>query len=157
MTYTYSTTIEEERKRGQHLDAEARGAIQQLKKLGYSNRAIARAINCIPSTVGYELHRGTPTYSSQGRKPSYSAKRGATVYKDNRSRCHRPKTVPRRSAFITWMVEQIRVHKWSFDTCVRRAKLLELFHPDEIPSTKPSKSSYGKVNYRLLCLNFLKY
>ena len=81
MTYTYSTTIEEERKKGQHLDAEARGAIQQLKKLGYSNRAIAREVNCSPSTVGYELIRGTPAYSGRGRKPEYSAKRGAVAYK----------------------------------------------------------------------------
>ena len=86
MTYTYSTTIEEERKRGQHLDAEAHGAIQQLKKLGYSNRAIAREINYSPSTVGYELIRGTPAYSDRGRKPVYSAKRGVAVYNTHRSR-----------------------------------------------------------------------
>ncbi|MFU0831504.1 MAG: hypothetical protein ACFWUC_00970 [Oscillospiraceae bacterium] len=30
----------EERKRGQHLKAEERGAIQQLKKMGFSNRKI---------------------------------------------------------------------------------------------------------------------
>ena len=60
MDKTYSITISAERKRGQHLGAEERGIIQELKKLGYSNRAIAREINCSPSTVGYELRRGTP-------------------------------------------------------------------------------------------------
>ncbi len=59
MTKNYSITIFGERKRGQHLGAEERGAIQALKKLGCSNRAIARAINCSPSTVGYELKRGS--------------------------------------------------------------------------------------------------
>jgi DNA invertase Pin-like site-specific DNA recombinase len=44
-------TIAPERKRGQHLGREERGAIQQLKKQGYSLRAIAREINCSPSTV----------------------------------------------------------------------------------------------------------
>ena len=56
MDHTYSTTNLTERKRGQHLGAEERGALQTLKKQGYSNRAIARTINCSPSTVGYELH-----------------------------------------------------------------------------------------------------
>ncbi|HHZ06974.1 MAG TPA: helix-turn-helix domain-containing protein, partial [Clostridiales bacterium] len=54
-----SITKTEERKRGQHLGAEERGIIQGLKRLGYSNRAIAREIHCSPSTVGYELQRGT--------------------------------------------------------------------------------------------------
>ncbi len=74
MTNNYSITISGEHKRGQHLGAEERGAIQVLKKLGYSNRAIARAINCSPSTVGYELKHGTPEYSGRGRRPNYSAK-----------------------------------------------------------------------------------
>ncbi len=105
MDKTDSITISVERKRGQHLGAEERGTIQALKKLGYSNRAIAREINCSPSTVGYELRRGTPVYSGHGRRPGYSAKRGAAVYKVNRSRCRRPKSVPRESAFLRWMTE----------------------------------------------------
>ena len=60
MDQTHSTKNMIERKCGQHLGAEERGAIQELKKQGYSNRAIARTINCCPSTVGYELQRGTP-------------------------------------------------------------------------------------------------
>ena len=33
-------TVEPERKPGQHLQREDRGAIQRLRRLGYSNRAI---------------------------------------------------------------------------------------------------------------------
>ena len=44
-----------ERKKGQHLQREERGAIQHLKNAGYTNRAIARAIGCSPTTVGNEL------------------------------------------------------------------------------------------------------
>lgn len=129
-------TISSERKRGQHLGAEERGIIQSLKKLGYSNRAIAREVNCSPSTVGYELARGTPTYSGRGRKPGYSAKRGAAVYKVNRSRCHRPVRVVRDSDFIKWTVEQVRTHKWSLDVCVGYARRKKLFPAEEIPCTK---------------------
>lgn len=57
-------TVAPERKRGQHLGQEERGAIQQLKKQGCSLRAIAREINCSPSTVMYELRRGTPLRKS---------------------------------------------------------------------------------------------
>lgn len=58
-----------ERKKGQHLQREERGAIQHLKNAGYTNRAIARAIGCSPTTVGNELKRGTPPRkSSKGRK-----------------------------------------------------------------------------------------
>ena len=86
MDKTNSITIPEERKRGQHLGAEERGAIQRLKKLGYSNRAIAREINCSPSTVCYELKRGTSAYCGRGRKSSYSAKRsGVTGFSDIKS------------------------------------------------------------------------
>ena len=71
-----------ERKKGQHLQREERGAIQHLKNAGYTNRAIARAIGCSPTTVGNELKRGTPTRkSSKGRKPGYSARRGEAAYK----------------------------------------------------------------------------
>ncbi|MBE6721511.1 MAG: hypothetical protein E7572_03335 [Ruminococcaceae bacterium] len=75
------------------MGAEERGAIQRLKRIGLSNRAIAREINCSPSTVGYELRRGTPEYSGRGRRPRYSAKRRAAVYRANRVRCRRPKDI----------------------------------------------------------------
>ncbi len=133
--YHYTTKMTE-RKRGQHLGAEERGALQHLKRLGYSNRAIARELNCSPSTVGYELQRGTRTYSGRGRKPGYSAKRGGAAYKANRSRCRRPKSVLRTSAFIDWMVVQVRDHKWSFDACVGLAKRLPTFQNQSIPCTK---------------------
>lgn len=136
MDKPYSITVDEERKRGQHLGAEERGAIQRLKKLGYSNRAIAREINCSASTVGYELKRGTPIYSGRGRKPGYSAKRGAAVYRANRSRCRRHKKYSTSTAFVRWMVEMVRTHKWSFDTCVGRARLHNLFPHHTIPCTK---------------------
>ena len=61
-----------DRKKGQHLQREERGAIQHLKNAGYTNRAIARAIGCSPTTVGNELKRGTPP-----RKSSPDTRQGA--------------------------------------------------------------------------------
>lgn len=47
-----------ERKRGQHLQREERGAIQALKRHGLSNRAIAKVLGCSPTTIGNELKPG---------------------------------------------------------------------------------------------------
>lgn len=132
----YSTTKSEERKRGKHLTLVERGAIQHLKKLGYSNRAIARQIGCSPSTIGYELKRGTPGYSGRGRKPGYSARQGNKVYQSNRKNCRRPQTISRNSDFLRWVTKQIKNHKWSFDTCVGTAKRNNLFPDCKIPCTK---------------------
>ena len=130
------TTYCAERKRGQHLGAEERGAIEALKRLGYSNRAIARMLQCSPSTVGYELKRGTSMYSGRGRRPKYSARRGSKVYRENRLNCHRKKTLSRNSSFLRWMAGKMQTHKWSFDVCVGRARREKLFPEKEIPSTK---------------------
>ena len=45
MTDNNCTTEMKERKRGQHLGREERGAIETLNRLGYSNRAISKEIN----------------------------------------------------------------------------------------------------------------
>ena len=89
-------TTEPERKRGQHLGPMERGAIQELRKLGLSYRAIARKVNCAHGTVQNELKRGTPPRKSQkGRVPGYSAKRGQSVYKNNRERCRKRHSINR--------------------------------------------------------------
>jgi len=130
-------TVSPERKRGQHLGREERGAIQHLKRQGYSLRAIAREINCCPSTVMNELRRGTPLRKShQGRAPEYSAKRGRAVYEANRMRCRRHHHIVRCSAFVQWVVEQVRKHDWSLDACVGYARLHRRFAATEMVCTK---------------------
>jgi IS30 family transposase len=130
-------TVEHERKRGQHLGREERGAIQQLKKQGYSLRVIAREINCSPSTVMNELRRGTPPRkSNKGRAPEYSAKRGRAVYEANRMRCRRHHHIVRCSDFVQWVVEQVRKHDWSLDSCVGYARLHHQFAETEMVCTK---------------------
>ncbi len=64
-----------ERKKGQHLTLEERGAIKALHKQGLGVRAIARNIGYSPSTISYEFKRGTPIRkSSKGRTSRYSPK-----------------------------------------------------------------------------------
>lgn len=130
-------TEEQERKRGQHLQREDRGAIQRLKRLGYSNRAIAREIGCAPTTVGNELRRGTPPRrSNKGRAPGYSAKRGHAVYSANRIRSHKPHKLNCCGGFAVWVGKQVRERQWSFDACVGYAKLHGLFKESELVCTK---------------------
>ena len=86
------STEKAERKKGQHLRMEERGAIKALEKQGLGVRAIARAIGCAPTTVTNELRRGTPARkSTRGRIPSYSPRQGEAVYAANRANCHRCK------------------------------------------------------------------
>lgn len=83
MDCTQYITVAAERKKGQHLGREERGAIQYLKRHGLSNRAIARELGCSPTTVGNELRRGhtAGVRATQRQTPATSAKRGEAVYK----------------------------------------------------------------------------
>ena len=73
MSRNYSTTIEPSRERGQHLKFEDRVSIKIYRRLKYTLRAIAEALGCSPSTIMYELRRGTgKRKGSRGRFPEYS-------------------------------------------------------------------------------------
>ena len=137
MDQLHSTTLTPDRERGQHLKFEDRCSIKIFRKLGYSLRAIAAIINCSPSTVMYELRRGTGNRKSNvGRPPEYSAKRGQANYEINRSRCHRPHKLNTQNPFIDWMVRQFREQHWSLDACVGYARKNQLFPKEQIVCTK---------------------
>lgn len=137
MDCQYDTTKCTERKKGEHLQREERGAIQHLKRQGYSNRAIARELGCSPSTVANELQRGTPPRkSSKGKAPGYSAKRGEAVYRSNRSRSRRKHRLEGCTAFAAWVIKQVREHKWSLDACVGYARQHNLFPAGEMVCTR---------------------
>jgi transposase, IS30 family len=57
MNHPYSNT--KPHQKGKHLSNDDRITIQVMHSIGCSNRAIARELNCSPSTIGYELKRGT--------------------------------------------------------------------------------------------------
>ena len=109
-----------ERKKGQHLQREERGAIQHLKNAGYTNRAIARAIGCSPTTVGNELKRGTPPRkSSKGREPGYSARRGEAAYK---ARVHSSNSQRTRTAGLFTL--RCAIFPWNTSVFLRKNVLL---------------------------------
>lgn len=132
----YTTNLSE-RKRGQHLRMEDRGAIKALRKQGFGIRAISRAIGCAPSTVTNELRRGTPARKSKhGKAPGYSPKLGESVYRVNRTSSHRRLKAESSGGFTNWVVRQVREHKWSLDACCGYARLHHLFEPSEMVCTR---------------------
>ena len=134
MDHTRYTTKKADRKPGKHLTREDRGAIEAMKKLGQSNRAIARYLNCSPTTVSNELKRGTrPKNGRSGRTPGYCAKRGMLVYQTHRANCHKPHSLCKGSTFAQWVVNQ---EKWSLDAYVGYARKHKLFLPTEMVCTK---------------------
>ena len=132
-----STTFTPDRERGQHLKFEDRCSIKIFKKMGYSLRKIAEALDCSPSTVMYEVKRGTGERKGErGRKPEYSAKRGQLSYETNRQKCHKPHKLAEGNPFIAWTVQQVKKHKWSLDACVGHARRHSLFSNEDIVCTK---------------------
>ena len=151
--HNYSTN-ETERKKGQHLRMEDRGAIKALQQQGLGIRAIARQVGCAPSTVTNELRRGTPARKgSRGRAPGYSPNLGKAVYEANRAHCHRKSKTEQCRNFISWVVRQVREHKWSLDACCGYAKLHRLFAPSEMVC---SRTLYNWVWANLIPLKVME-
>ena len=129
-------TVKPERKKGEHLGPEERGAIKVLRKQGLGIRAIAREVGCAPSTVTNELRRGTPPRkSNRGKAPGYSPELGEAVYKANRAVCRKPLKAKSCKLFIAWVVDQVREHKWSLDSCCGYARLHRLYREEEMVCT----------------------
>lgn len=144
MDHTQYTTNGAERKPGTHLTMEDRGAIQAMKKLGHSNRAIARYLHCSPTTISNELKRGTPPRTdSRGRAPGYSAKRGDAVYKENRKNSHKPHRIDKCTSFVQWVVTQGSFDfDWATEFHSEKQGCREIRHPFttltvESPSVSP--------------------
>jgi len=132
-----ATTFTPDRERGQHLKFEDRCSIKIFKKLGHSLRSIAAELDCSPSTIMYELRRGTGERNgSRGRFPEYSAKRGQVNYEINRSRCRKPHKLDVHSPFIEWVVKQVKEKKWSLDVCVGWARRHKKFPKEQILCAK---------------------
>ena len=137
MDQLHSITFTPNRERGQHLKFEERCMIKTLRKLGYSLCAIAKAVNCSPSTVLYELKRGTDQRTgSRGRFPEYSAKRGQCSYQINRSRCHRKAVALNGNPFIDWLIQKVLKERWSINACVGYARKSKRFPAEFIVCTK---------------------
>ena len=104
---------------------------------GMSQRKIAAHLNCSPSTITYELRRGTPERTgTRGPAPTDKARLGQQRYEENRQRCRKRPAVLKCSAFLSWLKGRIRERKWSFDACVGHARRRGLFPQEPIPCAK---------------------
>ena len=90
MDNLYSNIEIHKHQRGKHLNFEDRYTIKHLRNEGKSLRYIAKELNCSPSTVMYELRRGTiEKTSAKGRPSAYIPTRGQKRYEENRKNSHR--------------------------------------------------------------------
>ena len=150
MSRNYSTTITPSRERGQHLKFEDRVSIKIYRRLKYTLRAIAEALGCSPSTIMYELRRGTgKRKGSRGRFPEYSAKRGQANYEMNRSLCHRKAKALNGNPFVDWVVDEVLNKKGSIDSCVGSAKLLNKYPQEYMVCTKTIYNAVWSGNIKL--------
>lgn len=136
MDHLNTNTFLVERERGQHLRFEDRCTIQIYRKLDYSLRKIAEAINCSPSKVLNELQRGTGNRDGKHPRLQYSARRGQMRYWSNRSRCHKVHKIMRSSAYVNWVTRQMKEHNWSLDTCAGYAKKHKMFPETQMVCSK---------------------
>ena len=133
MGHINSTTINTNRERGKHLNFEDRCSIKVFRKLKYSMRRIADELNCSPSTIMYELRRGTGERNGARRRfPEYSARHGQNQYEANRSCCHKHTRVTADNHFVIWALNMIRSENWYIDACVGYAKIHDLFPSEDI-------------------------
>ena len=89
--------------KGKHLSFEERVVIQTRLKDGCSIRAIARELGCSPSTISYEVKRGTFSLY-HGNQQRYKAEHGQSVYQINRRHCGRKSDFLKKANFISYVI-----------------------------------------------------
>ena len=95
-------SIMPEHQKGKHLSFEQRVIIQTRLKDGCSIRVIARELRRSPSTISYEVRRGTATLY-RGKQKRYKADHGQSVYQTNRRHCGRKSDFLKKSDFIKYV------------------------------------------------------
>ena len=92
--------------KGKHLSFEQRVVIQTRIKDGFSLRAIARELDCSPSTISYEVKRGT-VLLYHGKQKRYKAQQGDKAYQIHRKNCGRKSDFLKKSDFIKYVNNQL--------------------------------------------------
>ena len=133
MDYPNSTITS--RKKGKHLSYEERVIIQIRYKDHYSVRAIAREIDCSPSTISNEIARGS-VKMYHGNVIRYKASAGQEAYQNNRKNCCRHYDFLSKSAFLDYVIRHFTKDCWSLDSCAGRAVVDGDFTRDQIVCTK---------------------
>ncbi|VTS21618.1 integrase core domain protein [Streptococcus porcinus] len=137
MDNLYSNIEIHKHQRGKHLNFEDRCTIKHLTNEGKSLRYIAKELNCSPSTVMYELRRGTiEKTSAKGRPSAYIPTRGQKRYEENRKNSHRKYRASYVSKFMESITDYFINKGWSVDSSVGYAKRKKLYSKDKMMCTK---------------------
>ena len=140
MTQIYSNT---KNNKGTHLNYEERIQIQTLKKLGYSNRAIARELGRAPQTIHNEIKRGSVRQLRRQRSHnkiyeyedfSYVPSLAQQRYQENRQRSGAKPLWCKIHKFIEWADNKMKACKWSPQAVIGYARHHEVFSEYKIPS-----------------------
>lgn len=140
------------RNKDHHLTGIERGKIAALHKLRHSNRKIAITLGVCPQTINNELKRGEVTQVKKinGKEyfhQEYIPELAQSRYADKRKASHRPCKLPQVLNFLSFFVEHFKNDGWSPDATVGRAKVLNLFLPEEMVCTK---TLYSYIDAQLL-------
>ena len=126
---------ESQRIKGKHLSFEERVIIQTRIKDGFSLRAIARELGCSPSTISYEVKRGTVSLY-HGKQRRYNADHGQSVYQANRYHCGRKSDLLKKSDFIEYVNKHFSEDDWSLDVCANRSLAIGEFSSNQTVCTR---------------------
>lgn len=133
--------------KGKHLNFEDRIIIQVLHKQDKSLRAIAKELNCSPSTIMYELQRGQIDLY-HGKKQRYDAKTAQAKYQSNRANCSRKSDFLAKHDFIKYVEDRFFGPKhWSLDASWGEATATGKFTSAQVVC---SKTLYNYVDRGLL-------
>lgn len=121
--------------KGKHLSFEERVIIQLRLKDGYSLRAIACELNCSPSTISYEVKRGTVELY-HGKVKRYKATQGHDAYQAHRKNCGRKSDFLRKTQFMHYVHKHFFKDGWSLDVCSNRATAVGAFSSRDVVCTK---------------------
>ncbi|MCP9318154.1 IS30 family transposase, partial [Lactobacillus helveticus] len=72
---------------------------------------------CSPSTISYEVRRGTVSLY-HGKQKRY---KGQSVYQINRRHCGRKSAFLKKAGFINYVIKHFFEDGWSLDVCANRS------------------------------------
>ena len=108
-------------RKSKHLSFEERVIIQTRLKDGYSLRAIARELHRSPSTISYEVKRGSVGLY-HGKVKRYKATQGHDIYQAHRKKCGRKSDFLKKSQFLYNYVDQglLSIHNYDLPEKLKR-------------------------------------
>lgn len=133
-------------RKSKHLSFEERVIIQTRLKDGYSLRAIARELHRSPSTISYEVKRGSVGLY-HGKVKRYKATQGHDIYQAHRKKCGRKSDFLRKTQFMRYVHKHFFKDGWSLDVCSNRATAVGAFSSRDVVCTK---TLYNYVDQGLL-------